>query len=242
MKRYSGLFFLFLFTWLCGQAQTSKIMNDLNFNMDRNIRSMKDPRNEFLYSESYLINGKNVVGSPFLYDLWLSGKIVTADGRQYENYKLKYDAYHQTLHFQEGANSLEVNEAVKNFSIRFLYEGSVSEYTFDYYPKAEKQDKPVFLEILNEGSRATLYKLNKKITINLSKAIPNTMATEQFDLKTLYYILDKQNNKLKLVKGDGSNIEEFMKLKFNAVPGVLEQMAVDIEDGLMLYVNFLNQK
>ena len=170
----------------------------------------------------------------------MAAHLITADNRKYENIELKYDAFYQTVHFLKGKDSLEVNEAIKNFILVYKNADSISYYAFHFFPKVEKQAGAVFLELLAEGSKAALYKLNKKIVVDMSKALPGTATTEYFDLKTFYYFQDKQTNKLPLLKDDNSNLETLAKVKF-ADTG-MNKLSINAKDEseLITFLRYVN--
>jgi hypothetical protein len=73
----------------------------------------------------------------------------------------------------------------------------------------------------------------------MSKSLPNTSATEYFDLKLFYYVLNKRTNKILCIKDDGSNI---MALAKADLEGVNAFSNLHTEEGKIKYIEYVNQK
>jgi len=217
-------------------------MKDFAYSMFNDTRHLKDPRGLVLFNKTYVVNGRNVVGSPFLYEDWLQGKIVTIDGRVFDGYQIKYNAYHQTLFFKSGKDSLEVNEAVKNFVLLTNYNKEVKLLSFDFFEKIPKLNNPLFLELLYDGEKGKLYKFNKKIVTSLSRDLPNSTENLVFDLKHSYFYFNKKDKKLQALKDDFSNIETLFKPSAQALLS-LKTVNMDFKEeaNLINYIKLAEQ-
>jgi len=143
------------------------VSNMVNINGQDGFYLKKD-----LYlTETYtIIGGRKVMGTPFLFKDWLEGVIITPDGRVYPNYTLQYNVQNQTVSFSNGTDSLEVNEAVKEFSLKFKLGDSV--ITSRFISSAEYQKgKLFFYELLLDDEKGQLLKTNQKV-----------VATQPFDM------------------------------------------------------------
>ncbi len=241
---FSGLLFL---KEIKSQTNRNAEMNtdiqSFAYSMFNDTRQIKDPRALVLFYKAYIINGRNVVGSPFLYEDWLQGKIETTDGRTFEGYKLKYNAFHQTLFFKTSTDSLEVNESVKSFNLLSTYNNEVKNLYFDYFEKVPKLNTPVYLEVLYDGDKGKLYKLNTKIVSATSSNLPNNSENLVFGLKYHIFYLKKKENKLLFIKYDFSNLDDLLKPSSEAL-AKLKTMNKDFEDeaSLIKYVKVAEQK
>src|SRR5574338_161193 len=70
----------------------------------------KYKRTFYYDNEVYIIDGLKVRGTPFLIHDWSPGTIIGVDGKIYSDYQLKYNAFNQTILFQQGKDSLEVTK------------------------------------------------------------------------------------------------------------------------------------
>jgi len=224
-------------------AEMNTDIKSFSYSMFNDTRQINDPRALVLFYKAYIINGRNVVGSPFLYEDWLQGKIETTDGRIFEGYKLKYNAFHQALFFKTSTDSLEVNESVKSFNLLSTYNNEVKNLAFDYFDKVPKLNTPVYLEILYDGDKGKLYKLNTKIVSATSSNLPNNSENLVFDLKHYIFYLKKKENKLLLIKYDFSNLEDVLKPS-PAAFAILKAMNKDFKDeaSLINYVKVAEQE
>ncbi len=218
-------------------AEMNTDIQSFAYSMFNDTRQIKDPRALVLFYKAYIINGRNVVGSPFLYEDWLQGKIETTDGRIFEGYKLKYNAFHQTLFFKTPTDSLEVNESVKSFNLLSTYNNEVKNLYFDYFDKVPKLNTPVYLEVLYDGDKGKLYKLNTKTVTPTSSNLPNNSENLVFDLKYHIFYFTKKGNKLLLIKYDFSNLEDVLKPSPAAL-AILKTMKKDFKEEASL-INYV---
>ena len=166
----------------------------------------------YLDYQTYIVDGAKVTGSPFLYPVWNGGTVTTTDGKIFSNYKLKYNAFNQTVFFSDGKDSLEANEPVKEFYLMVPEEkGVVKKYTFIHSDQVKKEKQPFYYEVLIDSSRGQLLKLNRKIVREGSNSLPG-FAGKVFYLELTYFFYDKQTKKITRLKGNGTNISETLRL------------------------------
>jgi len=172
----------------------------------------KDRSKIYFYDEFYIIDGRKVVGTPFLYHNWLNGSITTADGRIFNGYKLKYNAFQQTVYFHNGIDSLEVNDPIRSFYLVVPMGDSNSIYTFINASQIKEEKKPMFYELLLENPTWQVLKYNRKFVGDASKSLPVAEGRKIFDLELSYFIFNKSTKKLTRLKASGTNIASTLGL------------------------------
>ena len=182
-----------------------------------NSELFKDKRTHFFYNEYYVIEGRQVYGSPFLFNDWENGIITTSDGRVFNGYKLKYNAFHQTVFFSNGKDSLEVNEEIREFVLAVKYPDSLVTSVFVNGNQYRKDKKPAYYEVLVDDDAGQLLKHNKKVVAESMQGIPAYEGKKVFALETSYFYWDKKKKKLASIKANGSNIGDILGLDANAV-------------------------
>ncbi len=181
---------------------------------DQNM--FQDRRNLYFFDDQYMIEGRRVFGTPFLYREWEKGVITTADGRVFNGYKVRYDAFHQTVFFSNGTDSLEVNEEIKEFSITTVYTDTVTTNRFFNANLYSKPKKPAYYELMAEGAAGQLLKFNRKIVTELSKGLPAYDGKKVFELEQTFYYYNKATKKLTQLKATGANVAEAMGVDANS--------------------------
>lgn len=176
----------------------------------------KDRSVIYFVNEFYIIDNRKVRGTPFLYRNWYSGTVTTAKGDSYSNYKLKYNAFNQTIFFSNGLDSLEVNEDVKEFTLVVQENNPSPDTVFRFINgsqfKNNKDKTTNYYEILLESEKGKLLKLNKKGIVEESTGLPSAEGTMVFMLETSFYYYDINAAKFSRIKSNGSNIADILKL------------------------------
>ena len=176
----------------------------------------KDRRVNHYWEDSYVINGRRVFGSPFLYHDWETGEITTADGRLYTGYKLKYDAFNQVVYFTNGTgDSLQVDEEIKEFKLTVVYPDTVINCRLVNANQFKKEKKSFYYEVLLDDAAGELLKYNKKIVADADKSMPAYEGKKFFDLEVSFFYYDKKNNSINPIKANGSNITAILNLDDN---------------------------
>jgi hypothetical protein len=161
--------------------------------------------------QSYLIKGETVLGSPFLFWDWNNGLLKTPDGREY-HMKFKYDVFNQALHYNDGKDSMEVNEPVAEFSLQVKEGNGDQLYTFKKTEAFGKTKNKGFYEVVKEGKNVTLLKYYKMQVASLTYNIGNSASNKSFDLKYSYWLYTKADNKVTELKGNFKDILNYSKL------------------------------
>ena len=154
----------------------------------------------------YVIGSDDVHGSPYLYEEWNKGNLVLADGRTFDNYLFRYDAFEQTVHFKSGNDSLQVVDPVVEFTLVSKQKDSLTKYRFVNSNRFWKKDPNTYYEVLYENELGMLLKKNKKIVTRNSANLPGMGDKKFFDLELTYYYFNKTAKKLDKLKLDGSNL------------------------------------
>lgn len=177
-----------------------------------NSEWFKDRKTMYFLDQFYVIEGRQVYGSPFLMQSWHTGSVTTADGRVFNGYKLKYNAYHQTVYFSNGADSLEVNEEIREFTIDAVYPDTTIHARFINGNQFRKEKKTVYYEVLLDNPRGQLLKLNRKIVTTPEKGVNSVEGRKIFQLEVAYFYFDKQKKAFTEIKPNGSNVVSVLQL------------------------------
>ncbi|MEO5563469.1 MAG: hypothetical protein ABIR18_08540 [Chitinophagaceae bacterium] len=198
----------------------SAFQNVVNINGQDGFYLKKD-----LYlTESYtIISGRKVLGIPFLFMNWLDGVLTTPDGRVYSDYKLKYNVQNQTISFLNGKDSLEVNEEIKEFTLKFVNGDSVITTRFVHSGQYQK-GKSLYYEVLFDSEDGQLLKANQKVVASLSEGIIGGDSKKSLKLESELFYFDKKTKKISKVTPSSNigyilhlNEQETTELSANAV-------------------------
>lgn len=177
-----------------------------------NSEMFKDRRTYYFYDDSYMIDGHQVLGHPFLYHDWSKGIITTADGKVFSNYKIKYNAYNQTVLFSDGKDSLEVNEEIKEFVIVNVYPDTTVTSKFINAGQLKKEKKTFYYEVLLDDAAGTLLKYNRKTVAESAEGIPAAEGKKIFRLESSVFYFDKAKKTVTPIKANGSNVISLLNL------------------------------
>ncbi len=162
--------------------------------------------------QSYVIKGETVLGSPFLFWDWNPGRLKTPDGREYTTMKFKYDVYDQAVHFNDGKDSMEVNEPVDEFSL-IVKEGDGDQvYNFKKSEAFGKNKNKGFYEVVQEGKNISVLKYYKMEIISLTYNIGNSSSNRSFDMKYSYWVFIKDAKKVVELKNNFKDLLNYAKL------------------------------
>ncbi|TXJ29678.1 MAG: hypothetical protein E6Q24_00245 [Chitinophagaceae bacterium] len=176
-----------------------------------------------LYNTAYyvMVDGQKVMGTYFWDPEWLEGSLITGDNRLVNVYKFKYDSYHQSVFFLTEKDSLEVDEEVKEFTLRQPTGDSVKSFRFINSNQYKKGEKANYYQLLVDKDKGQLLKLNQKKVTDLSEGIAVNEGKKYFEETAQYFYYNKE--KKKLIK---------LKLTETAVQSALgldEKQAQDIQ-------------
>jgi hypothetical protein len=167
----------------------------------------KEKRTYYFWNDSYMIDGRQVLGFPFLFHEWENGSITTADGRVFPGYKLKYNVYDQTVYFSNGGDSLEVNDEIREFTITNHYPDTTITSKFVNANQYRKEKKVFYYEVIIDSDYGQLLKYNKKLVKESAEGIPAYEGKKIFRLEQSFYYYDKKKQTITAIKANGSNIK-----------------------------------
>ncbi|PZR23016.1 MAG: hypothetical protein DI535_25010 [Citrobacter freundii] len=181
------------------------------------------------------IDGQKVMGTVFWEHQWLPGILSLADGRKINVYKYRYDVYHQTIHFLNGSDSLEITDPVIELA---LIEHPGDTARFVNSDQFDKKATPVYYEVLADNDRGELLKLNQLKIGELNDAgLPTRDSKKVFLSNNSYYYYDKQKKKLARLKSGNSNIAQLMNVQTADLQGPqLKDLDIAKEEGLIAFV------
>jgi hypothetical protein len=189
-------------------AQTSPIVNPLsnsvNILYDRTVLSVSD--------ESYLIDGDEVLGFPFLYYGWNNGTVTTGDGKMFSNFKLKYNIYNQTVFFSDGKDSLEASGPIRQFTLVIPGAQKTQTCTFVNAEMFGKATGTQYYEVLADSDGWELLRLNRKAVKPIHNGLPVQQGRKAFYIETAAFLYNKQQKKLIPVKSDWQRMASSLKL------------------------------
>jgi hypothetical protein len=156
-----------------------------------------------------IIEGKTVIGFPFIFYNWAEGSITLQDGKYFTGYKLKYDIYGQTILFLNGDKSLEVDGEIKEFTLQNP-EGNITQ--FINAKSLSKQKSNLYYEVLANAEKGMLLKVYKKVVTSIINQIVDVQGTKYLEMQTEYFYFDRVSKKLLPVKNEKSDIEKVLKI------------------------------
>ncbi|MEO8404288.1 MAG: hypothetical protein ABI480_06825 [Chitinophagaceae bacterium] len=177
----------------------SAFSNLLNINGSDGIYLKK---NLYLVDYYTVINGQKVLGLPFLYAEWCTGTISTPDGREYTDYKLKYNVQNQSVSFLNGNDSMEVNESIKDFTLKVAVGDSLITSRFANSTQYQKNGKELYYEVLIDNEKGQLLKTNTKKVATADDGIIASSTSRYLKLESDYFFYDKKTKKLTKIKPD----------------------------------------
>jgi hypothetical protein len=155
-----------------------------------------------------IIEGKKVAGVPFLYDQWLPATITLEDGRVFDNYKIKYDTYHQSVFFLSGKDSLEVADPIKDF----VLEGPLRKMSFTNAGLYKKQKRTLYYEILADAAKGQLLKAHRKVLGTDGSSLVDAANAKFFKTTSEYFYYNIATDKLIQIGNTAQSIRSDLKL------------------------------
>jgi hypothetical protein len=174
-------------------------------------------RNDINLESSTIIKGDRVFGTPFLYDEWMDGTIVTADGRTYY-YKTRYNVYEndQVVSYMYGKDSMDVNEEIKGFSLQVpVYADSTRSIQFVSAGQYQHEKSTFYYEVVLDNEKGQLLRVNKKVITTADNAAFSSVGKKIFTLEPVFYYFNKSTKKIYKIRLDGSNVGELLNLDKN---------------------------
>jgi len=134
----------------------------------------------------------DIDGSPFLYDDWYRGKVVTVDGDVLDGVTLKYEAYTEYLVYMQQGKAYELSGGLRSFTIFPGVDGMKDSLYFRCgYPPVDENTGKTFYEVLVDGKASLLQAHRKATAVSSQNALVSNK--REFVLREdLYIAMDRQ--------------------------------------------------
>jgi hypothetical protein len=125
----------------------------------------------------------DIEGDPYLFDKWMPGKVLTVNGKVYDNLKLKYDVYEDYLLFayDSADEPLKFSDDVKSFTIILPQPLTFAKG----FPPIGKQTGESYYQVLSYGKTMFLKRISK--IVNESKNYNSSVSVKNFQDYNTYY-------------------------------------------------------
>ncbi len=205
------LFFLFLSVFLYAQniSNSSTVKNSFDNYFPPTIGYNTQNGGQKNEHAETIIDGKPIMGFPFIFYDWSEGSITLKDGKFYTGYKLKYDIYGQTILFLNSDRSLEVDGEIKEFTI-LSPKGNILQFING--KSSLKQKNNLYYELLVDAESGMLLKVYKKAIASIINQIVDVHGNKYFEMRTEYFYFDKVSKKLVPIKNEKLIIEKVLKI------------------------------
>ncbi len=156
---------------------------------------------------------KGIKGSPYLFQNWVSGKIVNLDNEIFMVDEMNYNGYTQEIEIKQGNRYISLNE---NFykRIEFNWNGE----TFNYQRVLDRERPNTFLQVLYKGKKLKLIKdFEIKLSERVVQDVGKKVEMKRFSAQHNYYLAnfgELEEIKLKkksIVKQLGKEVDAFSK-------------------------------
>ena len=132
---------------------------------------------------------KVTVGTPYFSDDWLKGKLISTDGRIYDNLSLKLDLVEDDIHFlNDLSQEMILNTPVSQLFLNNLVTGQ--SYTFIKTDKLCQSNSNTWFQVLDTG-KVWLLKTQSKQVIE-HKPYGSSVTEETIISSVNYYLFSKQ--------------------------------------------------
>ncbi len=172
-----------------------------------------DNRSVVIGHQVYIIKNRKVLNDPYLYPEWNNGVISLQNGNVYNSYQLRYDVLDQKLIFNNGKDSLEIEQPISAFTLVAKKELSDTFYTtqeFRFAKLCGDKKNNRFYEVLYDDEKGTYLKYSFKEFTQSSTSLPNRESNEYLNLRTQHFYFNKLTNTLKRAEELKSNWEELI--------------------------------
>ena len=178
-----------------------------------------------------------IKGSPYLYDDWTKGEIVTSDGKVYKGLLLKYNANTDLLTFvyDKKEEAQKFAEPIRMFT---LYADRERVFA-NQFPKIDGQKLTSYYEVLLPGN-AMLLKKHRDVLKAQRSEISRAVVDGVYAARSAYYLFkDKQIYRL---KSSRNAMLEILSDKTNELAAYADSQNIkfDSEEDLKKIINYYN--
>ncbi|WP_295770805.1 hypothetical protein [uncultured Mucilaginibacter sp.] len=182
-----------------------------------------------------------IKGTPNLYDDWVEGTAVLADGTVYKDMDLIYDVMDNMLIFKSDKGTpLAFAKPVKEFTLNFSFNGNVHSRTFrNGFTAIDGATSTTFYEVLSDGNVKLLKKIQKKVAEERTGG--SILASKVINNLNTYYL--SRNQELVKIKKDKKSILAALNDKADLIESYTDKNKLNFreEDGLVRIVNYYNR-
>jgi len=180
----------------------------------------------------------DIDGSPFLFDEWYRGKIVSPEGLVLDGITIKYEAFSETIVYMSGGRTFEVADGAATFTIYPATDGMKDSLFFrGGYPTVDLNTPRTYYEVLVDG-RVALLKTHKK-TAGLSQQNALASNKREFILQEDLYLARKGQVPVKWKK-DKDGLMDMLSDKKDDINSWLGKNKVNLkkEEGLAELIKY----
>jgi|GEM_PF-297804 len=178
-----------------------------------------------------------VKGSPYLYDDWLHGEVVTNDGKAYKKMLIKFNTEKDELIFvyETTDEPQKFADPIKMFTIN-AEQDRVFENGF---PKIDRQSNKSYYELLVQGP-TTLLKRHREVLQDGIDDVSRAITDGVYTKFNSYYIF--KNNQMQLLKLNKNSILKLLADKSADVTAYADSQKIDFEqeEDVKKLINYYN--
>jgi hypothetical protein len=166
----------------------------------------------------------NIKGTPFMYEQWVFGTFVNAEGTLFKNIKLKYNVYNDQLIFAGSKGEMMAfDKPVKQFTL--------NETLFaNGFPAIDAFGSDTYYQVLGEGSTKLLKHYSKHVEKNSTYG--SAMASMRFADNEAWYLF--KDGKISALKLDKKNVLAALNDKSTQVNNYLSNHKVNFKNDMEL--------
>ncbi len=164
-----------------------------------------------LAEEKTLIDGKRVLGNPYLTNEWQSGIVILKNGSMYNNYKLKFDILNQILLFKSGDNAMEITDEIKEFT---LINNENEFQKFINATEFQEINTRLFYQVMVDSSEKNYLKkyakkrAKEQKSLPLSSEVDDKKNSEHFKTNIYFFLFDKKLKKITAINEKDLNLKQ----------------------------------
>lgn len=167
----------------------------------------------------------HIKGSPFIFDEWLPGQVLTAEGKVHTGMLLKYNIETNLLSFvyKPEEEPLQFAEPIREFTIF----GERKMRFANNFPKIDGYGKNAYYEVIASG-KATLLKHYRQFLKDTRSSVDLSMTDGTYVQTVDYYIF--KDGKMARIKPNTKTIEEAFADRSAQVDSFLVEKNIHVED------------
>ena len=176
-------------------------------------------------------------GSPYLYDDWLHGEVVTNDGKVYKKMLIRFNTEKDELTFvyDKAEEPQRFADPIRMFTIH-----AESDRVFaNQFPKVDRQNTASYYEVLVPGT-AMLLKRHREILESTRDEMTRASTVGIYTNRDTYYIF--RDNQMQLVKTTRNGVVKLLDDKAADITAYADRQNINFEkeDDLKKLLNYYN--